>query len=463
VSSLFGIIDIGLSALVAHRGAMDTEGHNLANVDTPGYHRQDALLTTNPGLPAVGSSMSLCGGQFGSGVQVTTVRRAQEAFLGLQTRMLKATTGRWSSAASPLREAESILSPGPGEDLSARLDEFWNAWENVANSPEDVSLRADLSESASTLADTFRSDTQQLESTRLTVDSGIKSRVDEVNTLASQVGELDRQISVAQAEGRSPNDILDTRDQSLERLSELCGAMPFSSEGGQLIIYLDGRVLVQGESSYPISMTTGAGGVEIRSSYDNSTIQVANGEIGGLLYARDTGIPAYLDQLNTLAGTLVTEVNARHRAGFGLDGVDQRDFFVAGGTAGDIALDPAIQADPRAIATAQTADAPGDGSVALDIANLRTTAVLGGQSLGQVAQAMLGGVGNDIARADTEVQAAGAAMDQIQQQEQSVSGVSIDEELTYLSEMQRAYEAGARIISVANDLLGVVIEQMGVS
>jgi flagellar hook-associated protein 1 FlgK len=462
VSSLFGIIDLGLSALVAHRGAMDTEGHNLANVDTPGYHRQDALLTTNPGLPAVGSSMSLRGGQYGSGVRVATVRRAQESFLGLQTRMLKAITGRWSSAASPLREAESILSPGPGEDLSARLDEFWDAWESVANKPENISLRANLRESASTLADILRSDTQRLESTRLTIDAGVRSRVDEVNTLARQVAELSRQISVAQIEGRSPNDILDTRDRSLERLSELCGAMPFNSEGGQLIIYLDGRVLVQGESYYPISMTTGAGGVEIRSGYDSSTIQVGNGEIGGLLYARDTSIPAYLEQLNTLAGTLVTEVNARHRAGFGLDGVDQRDFFVAGGTAGDITLDLAIRADVRAIATAQAASAPGDGSVALDIANLRTTAVLGGQSLGQVAQGMLGGVGKDISRADVEVTAAGAAMDQIRQQEQSVSGVSIDEELTYLTETQRAYQAAARVISVANDLLGVVIEQMGV-
>jgi flagellar hook-associated protein 1 FlgK len=284
-----------------------------------------------------------------------------------------------------------------------------------------------------------------------------------VNTLARQVAELSRQISVAQIEGRSPNDILDTRDRSLERLSELCGAMPFNSEGGQLIIYLDGRVLVQGQSYYPISMTTGAGGVEIRSAYYSSTIQVGNGEIGGLLYARDTSIPAYLEQLNTLAGALVTEVNARHRAGFGLDDVDQRDFFAAGSTAGDIALDPAIQADVRAIATAQAADAPGDGSVALGIANLRTTAVLGGQSLGQVAQAMLGGVGKDISRADVEVTAAGAALDQIRQQEQSVSGVSIDEELTYLTETQRAYQAAARVISVANDLLGVVIEQMGVS
>jgi flagellar hook-associated protein 1 FlgK len=287
--------------------------------------------------------------------------------------------------------------------------------------------------------------------------------VEEANMLASQIAELNRQISVARAEGRAPNDILDTRDQALERLAELTGAAPFNSEAGHLIVYLDGRVLIQGASYYPITVATGASGVEIRSSYDQSIIQVEGGEIGGLRYARDTCIPAYLDQLNTLASTVASEVNARHRAGFGLDDIDQRDFFVAGSSAGDIALDPAILADARAIATAQTAGAPGDGSVALDIANLRTTPIVAGRSLDQFAQSILAAVGKDISRSETEMKATQAAFDQISQQQQSVSGVSTDEELAYLAQTQRAYQAAARIVSVANDLLGIIIEQMGVS
>jgi len=241
VSGLFGIINLGLSALLAHRNALAVRSQNLANVDTPGYSRRDAILGTNPALPPAGTAEALVGGQYGTGVQVIGIYRARESFLGAQARICEGSLGRFSTAAGALRQVESVLAPGPGEDISTALDRFWDAWESVANTPEDMGLRYVLRDAGASLADTLRSQVERLNSIRLTLDQGIHTRVDEVNTLSVKIAEYNRQIAVAQAEGRAPNDVLDSRDVALERLAQLTGAMPANSEGGHLSVYLDGR------------------------------------------------------------------------------------------------------------------------------------------------------------------------------------------------------------------------------
>ncbi len=458
---LFGIINIGLSALLAHRNSLAVRAQNLANVDTPGYSRQDAILGTNPPLPPVGTAEALLGRQYGTGVNVASIYRARESFLGIQVRISQGWLGRFNTAAYALRQAESVLAPGSGEDISAVLDRFWDAWESVGNKAEDIGLRYVLQGAAVSLANTFRESVERLNTTRVTLDDGIRTRVEEINGLAVQIAEYNRQITVGLAEGRAPNDLLDRRDVLLERLAELTGGMPANSGGGYLSVYLDGRPLVQGGAAYRLSVTAGAGGMEVRTSYDDTLVNVEKGEIGGLLYARDTAIPGYLNDLDSLASTLVAEVNALHQAGFGLDGVSGRDFFLAGTSAGDIALDPAIMAEVRAMA-AGAADAPGDGTVAQQIADLRTTATMGGRSMNESAHLLLGVIGADVFACEDGIRTQGFALSQIRQQQQSVAGVSIDEELLYLAMSQRSYAAAARVVKVADEMIGIILERMGV-
>jgi len=463
MSGAYNTINIGLSGLLAQRQALDIRSHNIANATTEGYRRQEAMLQAVPGLPPPGNMNALLGGQWGAGVWATNVRHSHESFLDLQTRITKAALGRWGAVSTTLREVEAILQPMPGEDLSAQLDRFWNAWEAVAAQPEDIGARYALREQAKALADAFRQAALRVQSIRTTSEISLANRIEEVNTLAREIAELNRVIAVAVADNRTPNDDLDRRDLLLNRLAELTGAMPFTSEEGHLIIYLDGRPLIQGNSASPLSFATTAAGVEIRSSYDDGLVAIANGEIGGLLYARDVAVPTYLEQLDTLVSTLITEVNALHQAGFGLDNGTGRDFFVAGGAAGTIALEASIESDVRAIAAAAGPDLPGDGSVAQQIADLRTSPVLVGRSLNDFAHALLGLVGSDVRAANSAITAYQASWEQIRAQEQSVSGVSTDEEMAYLIQCQRAYEAAARVIQVGDEMLRTIIERLGVS
>jgi flagellar hook-associated protein 1 FlgK len=462
MSGPYNTINIGLSALVAHRYALDVHAHNLANSTTPGYRRQEAILHAVPGLPPPGNMNALLGGQWGAGVWAVGARHSHESFLDLQVRLTDAALGRWSQVSSMLHQVETILQPTPGEDISAQLDRFWNAWEAVAAQPNDIGARYALREQATALTDAFHDADSRLQSMRASTDISLDTRVDEVNTITAEVAELNRVIAVAITEGRTPNDELDRRDLLLNRLAQLTGATPFTSEGGHLMVYLDGRPIIEGNTAYQLSFVSTAGGAEIRTSYDGDAVTITNGEIGGLIEARDVCLPTYLDQLNTLAATLITEVNALHQAGFGLDNSTGQDFFVAGGNAANISLDPAIIADVQAIAAAAGPDQPGDGSVALQIANLRFTPLLDGRSLNEYAQALLGLVGSDARGADSAITAYSAAREQVRLQEQSVSGVSTDEEMAYLMECQRAYEAAARIIQAGDEMLRTVIEQLGV-
>lgn len=462
MSGLFSTINIGVSALLSQRQAIDVRAHNIANSNTDGYRRQEALLGAVPGAPPAGNMNALLGGQWGAGVRAIAVTHSHESYLDLQARLSDAALGRWSMASDMLHQVETVLQTAPGEDLSARLDQFWNAWEAVAVQPEDIGARYALREQAKSLCDAFRDGTAHIQSLRLTADTGIRERIEEANTIIAEVVKLNRTIATALAEKRAPNDDLDRRDLLLNRLAELTGAMPFTSEGGPLMVYLDGRPLIEGNRGYSLSLTTTTEGVEIRTSYDDEVVEVAGGEIGGLVYARDVCLPHYLDELDSLAGELIARVNELHRQGYGLDNVGDRDFFLPDGTAGTISLTADILSDVRAIAAAADLDSPGDGSIANQIAALRGVKVSGEQTLNGMAQALLGMIGGDVRTADFQIEAYRAGREQIRVQQQAISGVNTDEEMAYLMELQRAYEAAARIVRVGDELLGVVIEQLGV-
>ena len=461
MSGLFSTISIGVSSLLAHRQAIDVRAHNVANSAREGYRRQEAVLAAVPGMPLAGNLNSLLGGQWGAGVWAICARHSHETYLGLQARLADAALGRWGMASNVLHQVETIIQPAPGEDLSSQLDRFWNAWEAVAVQPEDMGARYQLREQARSLCDAFHDSALRIQSLRVTTDGAIGARVTEVNSIAAEVAQLNRIISVALAENRTPNDDLDRRDVLLNRLAQLTGAMPLNSEGGNLIVYLDGRPLIEGSKSYALSLATTAGGIEIRTSYDDGVVDIGAGETGGLLYAREVLLPGDLGELDLLAGELISQVNALHRLGYGLDNATDRDFFVAGGVAATISITADIVADVRAIASAAAPDSPGDGSVARQIAALRSQTVVSGQTLNGLAQALLAMIGGDARAADTQVEAYQAAREQVRTQQQSVSGVSTDEEMAYLIELQRAYEAAARIVQVGDELLRVVIERLG--
>jgi len=460
--SSFSIITTALTSLQAHFQAMDTAGHNVANVNTPGFRRQEAILSSRSPYPPPGTAEGTMGGLVGTGVEVSMVRRAQDGYLGLHLRTTAGQLGQWSTLNNALKEIEAIVAPSGGENLGMLLDRFWDTWQTLSTRPDDLSARVQVRAEGVALAAAFGDLSQKLQSQAAQLNLVIKGSVDEINRLAQETADLNRQIAVATAEGKQPNDLLDQRDTLLTRLSELTGATLIAPENALPILNLGGRSLVQGQVAFALTTVEGASGnLEVHWQEDGALAQVSGGELAGQLQVQQQLIPQYLGELDTIASTLVAEVNSLHQAGFGLDGTTGVNFFTPGSTAANMSVDDALLADVRAIAAAAAGDSPGDGSVALSIAGLRNSSVMpGGESLGLAWRNLLGQVGTDTQVSGENAQAAQLLNDQLLMQQQSLAGVSLDEEMAQMIQFQHAYDAAARVLTTADEMLSTIIERM---
>jgi flagellar hook-associated protein 1 FlgK len=453
-------IHTALSGILAQQRAMDATAHNIANAQTPGFRRQEAVLATNQPYPPPGQLAAIGMGQYGTGVQVAMVRRAQDQFLDLHARLLDSQLGAWTAASSVMQEVEGIIASESGTDLDALLDRFWDAWQEVSIHPEDSAIRVTLRQETLTLTAAFRDTVTRLRDSQAGIDRVIEGRVQEINNMAAEVAQCNREITAVLAEGNQPNDLLDRRDYLLGQLSEMVGATTLITTDGNIIVNIGGRPLVEGVESFALQSPLGAGGhVDVQWA-DGTAVNITNGELAGLLEMRDTAIPDYLAQLDAIAAGLIARVNELHEAGYGLDnstGVS----FLTGASAADIALDGAIVADVRAIAAATALDAPGDGGNALAIAQVRDEILVASQTLNQAFRSLLSQVGSKARDAQERAESLDFARQQVAEQQQSLYGVSLDEEMTNMLQFQHAYNAAARVLTALDEMLVTLIERMG--
>jgi flagellar hook-associated protein 1 FlgK len=262
------------------------------------------------------------------------------------------------------------------------------------------------------------------------------------------------------------------RDELGEALKSLSGLIDIDTipraDGGMDVTFGNGRPLVIAAHAYPIeAVSTGPEGfAAVVSQGVQATAEILGGRMGGLLEARDRAIPGYQAQLDELAFTVASEVNALHAAGYGLDGVTGRNMFApmatAAGAAAAIAVDAGIAADPSTIAAAATAS-PGDNQTARSLAALREARVMSGGTAtlsdgwGQIVYR----VGADSRAASDEQKSRAEIVRQVELLREQVSGVSLDEEAMMMMKFQRAYEANARYFQAVDGALSTLMQALG--
>jgi len=448
--STFNAIQTAFSGIRAQQAAMEVASQNVANVNTPGYHRQEAVLQAREAF----------GGVVGSGVDVTTVRRLQDQFLQQQSRLAEGQVGYWSTAHGYLQQVEGVLAPGTDLDLSTMFDQFFNAWQQLADHPEEPSRSDGVRSAAIDLTTTLNSTASKLDALTSELGDSLGSDVTQINTLADKLATLNAQIGAAKAVGTAPNDLLDQREAVLDELASLGGVTSLSTDEGTSIVSLGGRSLVQGSNAHHLDVRQGSSGAMVVWAEDGAQANITSGAMASLVELRDKIIPGYKDQLDAMAYALASAVNTLHRNGVTLDNTAAGDFF-SGTTAAGIRVHDDILADSTNIAASRLAGAPGDGGLANEIYALYQQPLVGSQTLNQHAQSLLGQIGHAVRSAEINTDANTAVQQQLYTQEQAVSGVSIDEELTNLITSQRAYDASARVFSIADEMLKTLIERMG--
>lgn len=458
--SPFQGINVAGNALRAFQRQQEVAGHNIANVNTPGYSRQSATLGQTPGLNVPGSP----GYTVGTGVSVTTVERIRDMFLEARMQSAGSDMGRLTTLADNLRRVEPVLGEPAGNGVSDALNRFFNGWSALSSNAGDASARLEVQQAGEALATRLRAAHREISEQEARMSTELGQTVSQVNELSNRIASLNGQIRTKLGAGVVPNDLLDARDLAVQDLGKLVDVRTTALPDGSINVYVDQYSMVEGSLVRPLPPAIDPSTATFVA--DGVTYRIRSGKLSGLATAQNS-LASYRGQLDTLANTLRTEVNSLHQSGINKLGNTGVNFFAdvappAQQTgAFDFSLSAEVQADAQAIA-AGASGAAGDGGVALSLSRLRETplAALNNRSMNGYFQDLVSAVGRDSSNYSRALDTQKSIVDQIENQRQGISGVSLDDEMANMMRFQRSYQAAAKLLTVfdqmTEDLLGIL-------
>ena len=347
------LLATGLSSLRAMQRALDTTAHNIANVSTEGYTRQDVQFATR-------KPQSYGGNWIGNGVDTIAVRRVYDQFLSAQVRSSSGTLARLDAFASQAGRIDDLLGD-TSNGLSASLQGFTDAINEVSSTPSSISARQVLIAQGNALVEKLQGYDDRLREMSGQVDTQLVGEAGEISTLAQGIARLNGDIAVAiQQTGQPPNDLLDQRDQLIDQLSSKVGVTTVAEGESTLNVFIgNGQPLVLGTTASQITtskdpldperlklaLQTSSGVVDISRS-------VSGGTLGGLLDWRTQMLDPARNELGRITLAVTSQVNAVHREGMDLNGALGGDFF----NVGAVGVTPASTNSTSAMATATRVD-----------------------------------------------------------------------------------------------------------
>jgi len=461
MAGLFSGLELGKKALATNQLWLNTIGHNISNVNTPGYTRQRVDISTT--LPEPSTA-----GPVGTGVTATDIRNVRDLFLNQQYRYEMKNLGQWETMEKTLTQIEATFSEPNSDSLGELLDKFWTGWMDLSNHPESTAARTALFEQANLLTAGFHRLYSRFEDLRESVDTDIALTVNKVNQMATEITALNKQIVRDEAGGDHANDLRDRRDYLIDLLSQYVDVNTADRKNGAVAVQI-GSLTIADESTVTLLGTKEIvrDGVRINKvvwAGTDKEIRSLNGELKGLVETRDKMIPGYMDNLDELARSVVTEVNNLHRNGIGLDGSTGLNFFTEPFvSAGKIEVSFMIKNDVTRIAASLSGEV-GDNTNALAIAELRTSLIMtnGSATMGDFYNSIISRVGVETQKATQLREDHQLLVEQVENSRQSVQGVSLDEEMANMIKYQHAFDAAARVITTIDQALEVVISGMGI-
>ncbi len=429
--SSFGGLQTSLRGLLAHQRMLDVASHNIGNADTVGYTRQTTVASAAAGIAVNGATN---GGVnwLGQGVDVTAFNRMRDEYLDISARTQNMLLGERGALAEGLSRADAAFSEPSDQGLNALMDKMWTSFQKLSTNPSDSGVRAQVVADAKNLTDAMKEIDSRLaqigadaatQYAQLTSAPGNK-----VGAYADELSKLNDAIGEAVAAGQQPNDMLDRRDLILDELAQL-GQVSVSNQG-------NGRISVSfGDASSPLVDGSGQPSV---ATWPQALVN-PGGQLGGLIKVQ-TAISDYRAQLDNVASSLASSVNAVHGA----------PPFFTGATAGTLAVNVTA-----ATLVAGTGTGAASNDVALALSQLR-----GGTS-DRAYQDLVRQTGSDAQNAATMRDLSVSLVNDVESRRQSVSGVSLDEEMTDLIRFQRGYQASSRAMSTMDEMLDVLINRTG--
>ncbi len=465
-STFFGI-EIGKRGVLAHKMAQDVTTHNIVNASTPGYTRQVAHLgATIPFAQPAANRQVLTAAQVGTGVEVDYIKSVRDNMLDMSIKQNSWMQNFNASMQERLNTIQAIFNEPNSPTLGDTMNEFFGAWNTLANQPDSLAIRRNLLNVSERLAGEFRFISERINDVERDIDASITSGVKQVNKLAEQIKNLNIEIFKATHIGDNPNDLIDKRDNMLNELAKFTDFQLQHMEDGTVKVSIYGHILVSKDYNTNLVAVRDPGNnnfMDVRFD-DGIDARITGGELGGLMSVRDTYIAGYRTELNAIAATIIDRVNTVHAAGYALNSatVSGMNFFT-GTDITNIAVDPAFAANPSLIAAASNPNAPGDGTNALALSQIRYETNMAGNTitLGESYANMISGMGSDIYRLNADSMMYTSVAADLNARKASYSGVSLDEEMTNLIRFQHGYNASTKVIKVQDELIQSILGLVG--
>ncbi len=453
----------GRDALITHQLAISVTGQNIANVNTPGYSRQQVNLESTVVLSS--------DGPVGTGVKATGIDRVYDQFLNAHINEEVQQKGIWDAQNQTLKQTEIIFDQSSGDGLSQHMSAFWNSWQDLTLNPAGYSERKALLTSSEDMASNFREKYGYLDQIQNDVDGTITTATGEINSLASQITNLNDKIVMMEMNGSGANDFRDQRDVLMKQLSENIDFSASEDPSGRVTLKLgDGNTLVGyppfGKLTTAVNASTGLKDIVWDSSPSTPiNASISAGKLKGWMDVRDSLVPEYKDRLDTLARQIIQEVNTIHAAGQGLDGSTGNNFFT-GDSASTIQVNPDVLGDVNKIAAAGAVTPDlikGDNSQAIAIAGLQNKLTMDGNSatFDKYFSSLISQAGSDTQNAALNLDHHTMTVNEMDNYRESVSGVSLDEEMVNLVKFQHGYSAAAKLIDTVKQMMDTVINMVG--
>jgi flagellar hook-associated protein 1 len=479
---LNSVLEIGKSGLNIYQMATEVTSQNIANINTAGYSRQQVVLETAPPTTANGFPL-------GTGVRIASISRSYDALIQQQLVNAQTTQGYDTTKSNVLQQIEPSFNEVANDGLGAAVSKYFGAWQDLSLNPSGQTERQSLLTNAQILTDNFHSVSKTLTDTITSQNNALVPLTNSINATLNNIAQLNSQIKTTQMVSGNANELKDQRDQLIQNLSQQMGIKYTENSDGTTDVYVTDNSaspavnynLVKGSIAGSVNADTTNPNKTVITVTDNSgalpatsnpldpaaatpfyTSDTSGGQLWATLKMRDVTVPGYLSKLDSLATTIATQVNTQQQAGSDLTGsippATVAFFDPATSSAATFNINPALTSTSQ-IAAAANGAPTGDNSNALQIANLQNTLTMSGNTttFNSYYDSLVSTVGLDVQSSKNTVTQDAAFTQQITNLQQSNSGVSLDEELTNLMKYQRSYQASAKLITTATEMMDTVM------
>jgi flagellar hook-associated protein 1 FlgK len=466
--SINRIMDTSKGALAANQLGIATTSHNISNANTEGYSRQRVDFHANTPV-TVGKN------QVGTGVLVGAISRSASKFLNVRMAEENSKLGRAEGVADLVSQVESLVSDESETGLSSKVTQFYNDLRSLSTQPESAPLRAAVRESASAMASRFSTMRKSVVDISRDVNERLSGSVENVNGMLAQVAELNKRISSIEViKGAFANDERDQRDLLVRNLAKEIPLQISEDDHGSVTL-ASGKagVLVSLGDHYPLKLVkaedkSGNPSFQIFTSnqfgkpQSDITKNIDGGKMGGLIHVRDNFLTNVVDRIDTLAFGVTNSVNDAHSKAFTQNGKTGIDFFeIKEGLApaDGIQLSKALSTDLGNMATGKIAFAPGDNRGILDIVATQDKRIFdeGNSTVGDFMTGTIGTIGVETKANNDVLAVQSGIVDQLATLRDAESGVSLDEEAIDMLRFQKAFDANAKMVQVADSMMETVL------